>query len=221
MNELERRVLPIQGIAIEQRTIKRADGTEETREVIAGKAVVFNELSQNLGWFREIIAPNAFDGCDMSDVVCLKNHDNNIPLGRTPDGLTFEIRSDGVYFVSVPPNTTTAKDAMEEIKTRNITGCSFQFSIANNGQEWSTDPDTGGDIRTVTKIHKLYDVGPVTMPAYLQTSVNTEVAKRSLDAYRAEKREETPTPAPDPTPQPEPEIIDTWPAWERKKKAYL
>lgn len=223
MNELERRVLPIQDIAIEQRTFKRADGTEETRDVIAGKAVVFNQLSEVLGFFREIIAPNAFDGCDMSDVVCLKNHDNNIPLGRTPDGLTFEVRSDGMYFVSVPPNTTTAKDAMEEIRTRNITGCSFQFSIAPDGQAWSTDPDTGGEIRTVTKIHKLYDVGPVTMPAYKQTSVNTEVAKRSFEQYKREavQPEPTPAPQPEPTPEPQPEVIDTWPAWERKKQAYL
>ena len=221
MNELERRVLPIQDIAIEQRTFTRADGTKETREVIAGMAIVFNERSEVLGDFREIIAPDAMEGCDVSDVVCLNNHDNHIPLGRTPNGLTFETRADGFYFVATPPNTTTAKDAMEEIRSGNITGCSFQFSIAPGGSDWDTDPITGGEIRTVKKIAKLYDVGPVTMPAYLQTSVNTEVAKRSLDAYRAEKREETPTPAPDPTPQPEPEIIDTWPAWERKKKAYL
>lgn len=206
--ERELRVITTTDVGVEARTITRDDGTTSEVYDIVGKAVVFNELSQNLGWFRELISPTAFEGCDMSDVVCLKNHDNNIPLGRSGSGLTLEIKPDGMYFRTTPPNTTAAKDAIEEIRSGNIKGCSFQFSIAPGGQTWDQDPVTGGEIRTVTKIHKLYDVGPVTMPAYLQTT--TDVAKRSYEAYKKEQA---------PAPEPEPEIHYRRLSIERRLKA--
>lgn len=190
MEEKELRVLHSTTLGVEQRTIKRADGEEEIKEVIVGKAVVFNERSQLLGYFFEQIVPSAFEGCDMSDVACLKNHDDNLLLGRTGGGLDLEIREDGLYFVATPPNTTTARDTIEEIRSGAIKGCSFQFSISPGGSDWDTDPITGADIRTVKKIAKLYDVGPVTFPAYLQT--NTDVAKRSYEAYKKEKEQVPP-----------------------------
>lgn len=185
--ETEIRVLPVSALTVELRTIKRADGDVE-RNVVKGRAVVFNDLSQNLGGFREQIAPDAFADCDMSDVVCLKNHDNNIPLGRTPNSLAFDIRSDGLYFEAILPDTQGARDAAEEIRSGNIKGCSFQFTLVPGGSVWSEDPDTGGEIRTVKKIAKLFDVGPVTFPAYLDTAVDTTVAKRALKALKADRR---------------------------------
>lgn len=213
--EPEIRTLTAAVLCIETRTIKRADGTEQTREVIVGKAVGFNELSQLLGgWFREQIEPGALDGCDVSDVVCIKNHDNNILLGRKnarmqAESLTLEIREDGAYFVAYPPDTQAARDTIEEIRAGLILGCSFQFTVAPGGSEWGTDPETGGEVRTVKKIAKLYDVGPVTFPAYLQT--DTSIAKRDYDSAKeqratleAERRQ-----AQDPTPKdaPNPEAV--------------
>jgi hypothetical protein len=93
------------------------------------------------------------------------------------------------------PDTQGARDAAEEIRTGNIRGCSFQFTLSPGGSDWSEDPDTGGEIRTVKKIAKLFDVGPVTFPAYLDTAVDTTVAKRALKALKAEKRDAE---APDP-----------------------
>lgn len=192
MDERERRTIPatIAELHIETRAVKRADGEDAQQEVITGKAVVFNQLSQNLGWFREQIDPRAFDDCDMSDVVCLKNHDNNLPLGRTADSLTLEVKADGLYFVAVPPATQNAKDTLEEIRAKVIRGCSFQFMVAPGGRDWDTDPETGGEISTVKRISRLLDVGPVTFPAYLQT--DTAVAKRDHDSARQEQRKEEP-----------------------------
>lgn len=186
MEEAERRVLNINDFGIESRTITRADGQQQQVDVIVGKATPFNQYSQLLGWFKEQIVPAAFDSCDMSDVVCLKNHDNNLILGRTADTLTLEVRADGLYFVAYPPNTQTGRDTLEEIRSKMIKGCSFQFSIAPGGSDWDTDPETGVEIRTIKKIAKLYDVGPVTFPAYLQT--NTDAAKRDHESASNEKR---------------------------------
>lgn len=197
----ELRVLEVTNLVIETREIRGADDQVTTKDVIVGRATPFNQRSQLLGWFREQIVPTAFDDCDTSDVVCLKNHDNNLPLGRKNEAagiktLSLEVRADGLYFVAQPPDTQNARDTIEEIRSGTILGCSFQFAIAPGGSDWDTDPETGVEIRTIKKIQKLYDVGPVTFPAYLQT--NTDVAKRDHDSAMNEKRQQNPPPPNEP-----------------------
>ena len=187
--EPERRNVAVDpgSICIEQRMITRADGSQTSTEVITGRAVVFDQQSQLLGWFREIIRRKAFDNADMSDVVCVKNHDDDQLLGRTPDSLSLEVREDGLYFVAYPPATQCAKDCIEEIRAKMLKGCSFRFQVTPGTSDWETDPATGTEIRTVNSIYKLYDVGPVTFPAYLQTS--TDVAQRYLQAWKQQHQQ--------------------------------
>lgn len=59
--------------------------------VIKGYAIIFNIMSDDLGGFREIVAPNALDDVDISDVKCLINHDFNYVIGRTQAG-TLELK---------------------------------------------------------------------------------------------------------------------------------
>lgn len=155
---------------IERRTFKaelRKDG--ESRKV-SGTAVVFNQLSENLGGFREQIDPAAFDGCDMSDVRCLINHDDNRVLGRNASGtLTITRDAGGVHFECDPPDTSYARDLAACMDRGDINQCSFSFTVAPGGSEWDED-ENGVTIRTVKKISRLYDVSVVTYPAYPQTS---------------------------------------------------
>ena len=58
---------------------------------------------------------------------------------------------------------------------------SFGFTVA--GDEWETNEDTGRELRTITKIGRLFDVSPVTFPA----NPNTDVALRSLEAAREDE----------------------------------
>jgi HK97 family phage prohead protease len=174
--EQEVRTLPDSSFKVEM----RADG----KKVIVGRAIVYNQLSQNLGWFREQIDAKALDNCDMADVVGLFNHDNNLVLGRTLSGtMTLEKKDDGLYYTIDPPKS--AASIIESIERGDVRGSSFAFITAPGGADWDTDPATGGDIRTVKKIARLIDVSPVTQPAYLQT--NTDVAKRSLDEAKKAK----------------------------------
>ncbi|MEJ7207705.1 HK97 family phage prohead protease, partial [Staphylococcus epidermidis] len=73
--------------------------------VIKGYAIIFNTMSDDLGGFREIVAPNALDDVDISDVKCLINHDFNYVIGRTQAG-TLELKVDekGLYFKCHLPN---------------------------------------------------------------------------------------------------------------------
>jgi HK97 family phage prohead protease len=164
---------------IERRTFKvelrakmPADGSmPEKMPMMSGRAVVFGQLSENLGGFREQIDPAAMDGCDMSDVRCLFNHEDSTVLGRTASGtLRLSVNSEGVDFECDPPMTMAARDLCCLMERGDVNQCSFSFTVAPSGAEWSEDPETGTEIRTVKKIARLYDVSVVTYPAYTQTS---------------------------------------------------
>ena len=61
-----------------------------------------------------------------------------------------------------------------------ITQSSFAFTVQDD--EWETD-DNGNNIRTIKKIDRLYDVSPVTYPAYPNVD-DLVVAQRGLATYK-------------------------------------
>ncbi len=155
---------------------KSADGRK-----IHGTAVVFNQRSQNLGGFVEQIDPSAFDNCEMTDVCCLFNHDDNIVLGRTTSRtLTLSRTNAGLNFECDPPDTSYARDLAACMDRGDIDKCSFSFAVAPGGADWSQDQATGISVRTVKKIARLYDVSVVTSPAYTQTSSELRTAAEIL-----------------------------------------
>ena len=162
---------------------------EDGSEVIEGYAIVFNSDSRNLGGFIEQIETNALDNTDMSDVVGLFNHDNNLILGRTPKTLKMSVDSKGLRYTITPPDTTAGKDLMKSIKRGDVRGSSFQFSIAKDGDEW-IEPAERGQLweRKIKNISKLWDVSPFTTPAYEAT--HTTIAKRELGMLKDEKEKQ-------------------------------
>ena len=81
------------------------------------------------------------------------------------------------------PNTTTGNDVKEEVRRKDITGCSFSFTVLED--DWKY-PEEGSIERTIIKIKELFDVGPVTYPAYPDTSV----AVRSMDVHKKQIEQE-------------------------------
>jgi len=163
---------------------------EKGEHVIAGHAAVFEKMSHDLGGFREKIAPGAFTRTLKSgnDVLALVNHDPNFRLGRTKNG-TVRLREDqdGLAIEIDPPNTQTGRDTVEDIRTGNLDGMSFMFRTIED--DWSIEG--GEEIRTLKQI-ELLEAGPVTFPAYPDTSV----AVRSLNAIK-EKRCHAPADEPE------------------------
>jgi HK97 family phage prohead protease len=169
---LERRTWSLDGLAVEER-----DG--QPRRIV-GHAAVFNQLSEDLGGFREKIAPGAFaDALVRDDVRALWNHDSNFVLGRQRAG-TLRLREDdqGLAVEIDPPDATWARDLLVSMARGDVTQMSFGFSVEKGGQKW--DRADEGDIRTITRV-RLYEVSPVTFPAYPQT----DAAVRSLEEWRA------------------------------------
>jgi len=151
---------------------------------IEGTAIVFNSQSENLGSFREIISPSAADDVlnDANlDCRALINHDNNLVLGRTKSG-TLQLWKDdeGVkYRIQLDTSISYANDLVKSINRGDISGSSFGFSfIWDTDDSWSRDKD-GTPVRTINRIRELYDVSPVTFPAYPETDV--AVVRRSID----------------------------------------
>jgi phage head maturation protease len=64
-----------------------------------------------------------------------------------------------------------------------MSGSSFAMRVAPGGDTWHEED--GVVVRTIYKIAELRDVGPVSFPAYPDSSA----AQRSLDAWKQAKNE--------------------------------
>lgn len=132
---------------------------------IIGHGAVFNKRSENLGGFREIIAPGAFDDVLNDDCRAFFNHDPNFILGRTTSGtLRLGVDERGLNYEVDAPMTQTIRDlVLTPMQRGDITQSSFGFRIKDD--DWEED-DEGVIIRTVHRVQRLFDVSPVSIPAY-------------------------------------------------------
>ena len=158
----------------------RVEGNDGEAPRITGHAAVFDKLSQDLGGFREKIAPGAFRSSIKGDVRALFNHNPDFILGRTKAGtLALEEDRKGLSVDITPPDTDMGRSVVEAVRRGDISQMSFGFRTIKD--EWHTD-QAGKTVRTLHEV-ELFDVSPVPFAAYPQTDVS--VAKRSLDAWRA------------------------------------
>lgn len=163
--------------------VTRAEGDSRT---VKGRAVVFNAWSEDLGGFREKIAPGALDGViERSDIFALLNHrrDRGI-LGRSKRGdqvsLRLNVTDAGLDYEFEAPDTALGDELLSCLERGEIDGSSFAFTVLED--QWERVGDEYQ--RTITKIDKLYDVSPVYSPAYSQTTCDL----RGLETLKAEER---------------------------------
>ena len=163
-NLLERRT-----ITLKELRVVDSISDESTEPAIDGYASVFDSWSEELGGnqpFRERVVKGAFEETIQNDDIrALFNHDPNYVLGRNKAGtLTLEEDDKGLHVRITPPDTQWAKDLLVSIKRGDITQMSFGFTVILD--RWNYEDNT--DVRELLKV-KLYDVSPVTFPAYTQT----------------------------------------------------
>lgn len=150
----------------------RAEG--HTPTTLSGYAAVFDTETVIGEWFREVIERGAFDQAlaRPDDVRALINHDASLVLGRTAARtLRLAIDERGLRYEVDLPDTTYARDLATSVSRGDVTQSSFGFRVAEDSWE---HPKTAAELplRRVRSV-ELYDVSPVTYPAYDTTSVST------------------------------------------------
>jgi len=179
----------------------RIETREDGSQAIIGYAAVFYRADDPGTEFElwpgvvERIMPGAFDEvlAAKPDVRGLVNHDPNQLLGRTAAG-TLELVVDkiGLAYQIEPPDTASARDALELLKRGDMNGSSFAFTVARETWTFIEDEDSELDeIREINEIGQLFDVGPVTYPAYTATEAGVRAeARASRDQWKERRRKE-------------------------------
>ncbi|BGI52709.1 MAG: HK97 family phage prohead protease [Candidatus Hamiltonella defensa (Ceratovacuna japonica)] len=159
----------------------RAQPQDNQSTHIVGYGSVFNSRSEPLRGFREVIKPNAFDGVLHEDVRALFNHDPNFILGRSTAGtLRLSVDERGLHYDISAPDTQTIRDlVLAPMQRGDIKESSFSFGIARDGEHWYED-DEGQVVREIHRFSRLFDVSPVTYPAYQAA----DSAVRSMKAWQ-------------------------------------
>ena len=173
--DVERRTVTVP----ELRVVESGEG-EEARPRIVGYGAVFDQWSEDLGGFRERIRAGAFrKTLGEADVRALFNHDPNYVLGRTKAG-TLALAEDeaGLRFEAEPPDTQWARDLLVSIRRGDVAEMSFGFEVMRD--KWRRRE--GEPLERELIEVRLWDVGPVTFPAYPQTSAQVRARVSELQA---------------------------------------
>lgn len=156
---------------------------EDGSRKIVGYGAVFNSRTVIGEDFEEEIAPNAFANSIKGDVRSFFNHNPELILGRTKSG-TLRIEEDerGLRYEVDLPDTQAGRDLQVSMDRGDVDGSSFMFRVKRD--KWELR-DGALPLRTIQEV-ELYEVGPVTIPAY----DDAKVALRSLEEARSRAEQE-------------------------------
>jgi HK97 family phage prohead protease len=152
-----------------------ADGSKQ----LAGYAIRYNSRSQDLGGFTEVGSPGMLTRTlkQNKDVLCLRDHRSELLLGRTTAGtLTLTEDKQGLAFVVTLPRTAIGDDTAENVRLRNLSGCSFGFVAVDD--DWKVQQN-GMLTRTLLDVD-LFEISITSFPAYSSTSVDTRSCPAEL-----------------------------------------
>lgn len=171
-------------LRVEHRAVGEGEDSKK-QPYIVGYAARFgvDSLDGAVGEFTERIDPGAFSLVSERRgrkrplmTRALFNHNSDMPLARYPETLSLTVDEVGLRYEFPVPDTSYGQDLLKLIEGGIVRGSSFAFVIAKDGEQWSVD-ETGRHIRTITRVGDLFDVGPVTYPAYGDGGL--DVARRS------------------------------------------
>lgn len=154
-------------IEIESRT-----DAEHAQRYVNGIGIVYDKEVELWPGYREKIRKGAFDEDlkNSKEIKSFYNHDASMVLSTTrstPALQLIDSEKDLRYKSPIPP-TSYGNDLAVNLERKNVRGSSFSFSIAKDGDILTRD-EKGVYHREVVKAN-LYEIGPVTNPAYGSTT---------------------------------------------------
>lgn len=169
----------------------------DKQEFISGMGIVYNAETEILPGIFESIRPGAFSKSlnRFDEIKSFINHDPSLILSTTRSTPPLEItdNENSLVFVSPIPPTTYGRDLAINVGRGNISGASFSFMIHDGGEIYSIDED--GNYHREIISAEIYEVGPVTNPAYQQTTVslrNKESILKNIELLKpSPKRDES------------------------------
>ena len=183
MGSLERRFKANQTAKCEVRTVG------EVRAITGYAAVFYREADPGTEYqmwedFTERIQPGAFDRAiaERHDARGLYNHDTANLLGRVSNG-TVKLTVDKVglrFEIPIDDNDPDHQRVVAKVERGDLTGCSFAFANATSEWEERTEGEKTVHVRNISDLD-LFDVGPVTHPAYEATACGVRTSVLSVD----------------------------------------
>lgn len=179
MDKTERRAAALMWPDLDFELRAVGDGLE-----FRGYAAVFNSQSEDLGGFRETIAPGAFTRSvnaaanGGTDIRMFWNHDDNRLLASTK-ARTLRLSQDdkGLLAEATLTGADDGRNMAQLIREGNVRSMSFGFAVEKGGDSWSADHRE----RTLHAV-RLFEVSPVTgWPAYGATSASVRHLLAGVD----------------------------------------
>ena len=166
--------------------IRQPEEGQEERKVVEGYASTFEPyvlMTRDGVDYSERIAPNAFEGADMTDVVFRVDHTGPV-YARTSAG-TVEVWTDehGLAQRADLSRTQRARELFADIEAGNYPQMSFAFTVAEDHYDKATHT------RIIDRIAKVFDVSPVVFPANPTTSLGVATRDYFDGVIEAEKAE--------------------------------
>lgn len=146
-----------------------------------GYAAVFDSPSEDLGGFRETIAPGAFAKSlrrKKGDIRMFLNHDWNVVLASRGAG-TMRLSEDahGLFVDADLPDNEWGRPVRDAVARGDITSMSFGFNVPKGGETWTAERTE----RRLTEVY-LHEVSPITAwPAYPATSASVRFLADLID----------------------------------------
>lgn len=184
----ELRLAELTGVSI------RAAATEGDPIGFTGVAAVMNVptvIGGKYGWVEQLDSTAFDETLRNDDIRMLKNHNTDLPLARTTAGsLRLEAVKDELRTDADMDPVSYAKDLAISLDRGTLSGMSIGFQVKSD--TWSELPEdhplwgktAWNELRTIHVV-KLWEVSPVTFPAFVDTSAGLrahecELALRAL-----------------------------------------
>ena len=168
----------------------RAAGEDEDKKV-SGLGIIYDKWTELWPGYKERINKGAVQLA--GEVKSYFNHDPSMVLSTINSTPPLELKDTdkGMEYSSPIPPTSYGKDLEVNLERQNVKGSSFAFDVEEQ-KRW--DDDNGVHHREIKKLI-LYEIGPVTDPAFVQTTASLNSAQEAVREWRAKQKPPEP-PAP-------------------------
>lgn len=142
---------------------------------------------------REIIAHDALNDADLSDVIMQYDHEGRVFARTSNNTLTVEPDAHGLSMSADLGGTSIGRGLFEEIKGGYTTKMSWGFTVNRERDEWKSETSPDGrslETRIIHSVRKVYDVSAVSLPANDATEISARnLADGVIERVKAERLE--------------------------------